>query len=73
MRQELPYDDDSGVPRSGNHCYVGIDTTKCLIFRIQLFPSNDSFIYDEKCVQYGYLSTDVAEMDAITSEPKCSM
>ena len=25
------------LPRSGNHCYVGIDKTKCLIFRIQLF------------------------------------
>ena len=32
-------------------------------------PSNDSFIYDEKCVHYGYLSTDVANMDAVTSEP----
>ena len=34
-------------------------------------PSNDSFIYDEKCVQYGYLSTDMARMDAVTSEPNC--
>ena len=24
-------------------------------------PSNDSFLYDEKCVQYGYLSTDLAK------------
>ena len=32
-------------------------------------PSNDSFIYYEKCVQYGYLSTDVAKMDAVTSGP----
>ena len=32
-------------------------------------PSKDRFIYDEKCVQCGYLSTDVAKMDSITSEP----
>ena len=32
-------------------------------------PSTDSFIYDEKCVRYGYLSTDMAKMDAVASEP----
>ena len=37
VRQELAYDDDSGVPRSGNHGYVGVNKTKCLIFLIQRF------------------------------------
>ena len=34
-------------------------------------PSNDSFIHDEKCVHYGYLSTDMARMDAVTSALNC--
>ena len=69
MRQELAYDDDSGVPRSGNHGYVGVDKTKCLIFRIQRFLLM-TVLYNEKCVQCWYLSTDAAKIDAITSEPK---
>ena len=70
MRQELAYDEDSGVPRSRNHCYVGSDKTKCLIFRIQLFLLM-TVLCMMKSVFNAYLSTDVAKMDAVTSEPNC--